>query len=154
MTLKPTIQWRTTRFRLPRRHTDSTTFTPTVTRKRAAWLKEAEKKHGRVALLSAPTLLAIRSITGDDPGLWLNAQTADVQGVFYAAVGFIEYQNLKRLDKGFTLKHGEIPGKLISKANPSASQEALEDLAGRIAMLATVAILLSPSMIIIGLLEP
>ena len=107
-----------------------------------SWLKEAEKKHGRVAMLSLPTLTAISLANqGIDPVPWLNHQPASMQLGFYSVAGILESFNLRRLDKGFTLKHDEIPGKLLNfTASPRFEQ--LEDVAGRAAMLGATGMLL------------
>ncbi len=115
----------------------------TVTPKRYKWFEEAEKKHGRVALLAVPTLYAIQSATGGDPIPWLNAQPYAVQTLFYTVAACAETLNLKRLDKGFTLKDDEIPGKLIASVQPSPVLNTIENGAGRVAMLVATMMLLA-----------
>jgi hypothetical protein len=98
------------------------------------WVKEAEKKHSRVALLAVPSLMTISAMTGDDPVQFLNNQPLATQLIFYSTAGALESLNLKRFDKGFKLKDGEEPGKLL----PLQANERLhnvEDWAGRLAML-------------------
>lgn len=99
------------------------------------WVKEAEKKHSRVALLAVPSLMSIAAMTGEDPVSLLNSQPASTQLVFYATAGLFETLNLRRFDKGFTLKQGEEPGKLLP-LEASSELDAAEDWAGRLAMLA------------------
>ena len=104
--------------------------------KELQWLREAEKKHARVALLAVPSMAAISAATGvADPVPWLNAQPASTQLIFYASAALVETLNLRRLDKDlFTLKDGEKPGKLLP-VEASDAWHAAEDGAGRVAML-------------------
>ena len=110
---------------------------------RLDWLREAEKKHGRVAMAALPALATIASVTGEDPLPWLNSQPAASQLVFYSAAGLLETVNLKRFGKGFTLKPGETPGRVIPFLNASENLQFVEDVSGRVAMLATAAMLAS-----------
>lgn len=107
------------------------------------WMREAEKKHGRVAMLSLPTLAAISMANhGMDPGPWLNAQPVSTQLVFYSTAGLLESANLRRFGKGFTLKEGETPGQLWGESLPPSSLETVEDWSGRVGMLASAGMLL------------
>lgn len=112
---------------------------PNLSPKRLAWLQEAEKKHTRVALLALPSLATIALTTGEDPVRWLNTQSALDQLVFYSVAGILESFNLRRLDKGFTLKEGESPGRLLPGDTPAL--DAIENGAGRIAMLIVTAVM-------------
>lgn len=107
------------------------------------WVREAEKKHSRVALLALPTLATIASSTdGADPVPFLNSQPATTQLIFYSVAGLVESANLRRLGKGFSLKEGEEPGKLLPiKAGDTLNS--LEDAVGRAAMLACTFFLVS-----------
>ena len=107
-----------------------------------AWMREAEKKHARAAMVALPSLMLIASATGEDPVPWLNAQPAATQLGFYAAVGTLEALNLRRLDRGFALKPGEIPGRVLPWADADAALHTIEDEVGRVAMLATAGVLL------------
>lgn len=98
-----------------------------------SWVKEAEKKHSRVALLAVPSLMTIAAMTGEDPVQFLNNQPVVTQLVFYSTAGLLETRNLKRFDKGFRLKEGEEPGKLLP-VEATHQLNAAEDLAGRLAM--------------------
>lgn len=101
------------------------------------WTREAEKKHGRVAMLAFPALATLSSVTGSDPVVWLNHQPAATQILAYSLAGTLESLNLARLGKGFSLREGETPGKLVPwDVNPDL--EVAEDVVGRVAMLATV----------------
>lgn len=99
------------------------------------WVREAEKKHARVALLAVPSLVALGAMTGEDPVGWLNQQPAAAQLTFYASAGVLESYNLRRFDKGFTLKESIVAGKLLPGKEPSPTLDAAEDWAGRAAML-------------------
>lgn len=119
---------------------------PPVTPKKSIvdykWLLEAEKKHGRVAMIAVPALARIAMITGMEPVTWLNHQPVESQLIFYSVSGILETFNLRRFGKGFTLKEDEAPGKLFKgAATPSPGLEFMENNAGRIAMLAAFAIL-------------
>ena len=101
------------------------------------WVREAEKKHARVALLAVPALVTIASATGQDPVQFLNAQPATTQILFYSAAGLLETLNLRRFDKGFDLKPDEVPGKLLP-VRSSAVLDGAEDALGRVAMVVAV----------------
>ena len=109
-----------------------------------AWMREAEKKHARAAMVALPSLMVIASATGEDPVPWLNAQPAATQLGFYAAVGTLEALNLRRLDRGFALKPGEVPGRVFPwvAEDSGAALHTIEDEVGRVAMLATAGVLL------------
>lgn len=102
------------------------------------WIQEAEKKHGRVAMLAVPALAQIASVSGGDPIVWLNHQPVDAQLVFYSVAGVLESVNLRRMGPGFTLKHGERPGQLTSSRPPPAVLASVEDATGRLAMIVTL----------------
>ena len=48
-------------------------------------------------------------------------------GAPYAVAGILESFNLRRFDKGFTLKDSEIPGQLLPGKEPSPELDAVED---------------------------
>lgn len=115
-----------------------------LTRGRFAWMREAEKKHGRAALLALPTLAVLSATTnGDDPVRWLNAQPVDVQLTCYSVAAALESFNFPRFGsaKPFTLKPEEVPGKLLPGGLPSRALDHVEDAAGRAAMLAVAGVL-------------
>lgn len=101
-----------------------------------AWMREAEIKHGRVAMLAFPTLAQISTITNTNPVSWLAHQPVDTQIYFFSAAAVFESLNLRRLGYGFVLKEGEEPGKLF-QSNHSAGFDVVETNVGRIAMIAT-----------------
>ena len=105
-----------------------------------SWVREAEKKHSRVAILAVPTLAGIYAATGgSDPIQWLNHQDAAAQISFYSVAGVLESVNLRRLGPGFRLRKGEEPGKVLP-VKASVTWHALEDATGRIAMLTAAGI--------------
>lgn len=113
------------------------------------WLREAEKKHARVALVALPSLAAIAAATHANPVPWLSAQPADVQLTFYAAAGIVESAtSVPRVawGDGWTLRDGAVPGQLFSDTPPRTTPsvlDAAEDAAGRVAMLAVAGIMAS-----------
>ena len=116
---------------------------PKVDTPQYKWLQEAEKKHGRVALVAAPSLALIAMSTGDDPVPWLNHQPVDAQLTFYSVAGLLESFNLRRIDKGFTLKDGEEPGRLLPVKTYLPALNVVEDVAGRVAMVGVASTLAS-----------
>ena len=120
---------------------------PSPGTKEFTWLREAEKKHSRVALLAAPTLATIAMVTGDDPVPWLNSQPLTDQLIFYSVAGCLESFNLMRFDKGFTLKEGEEPGRLLPIRSDLKTLDAIEDTTGRVAMVAVAATLAASVMV-------
>ena len=103
-----------------------------------AFVREAEVKHGRVAMLALPTLAAIAAATGDDPVRFLSQQPPDVQAAVFASAGTLEGLTFARLGPRFSLRDGVTPGKLWEAPHPPAAARA-EDLAGRAAMIAAAA---------------
>lgn len=121
--------------------TSALRLAPSVGTPEFKWLREAEKKHARVALVAAPSLALLAMATGDDPVPWLNHQPISTQLAFYSAAGVLESLNLRRLDKGFKLKEGEEPGRLLPIRSELASLNLVEDVAGRACMLGVAATL-------------
>lgn len=103
-----------------------------------AWIKEAELKHGRVAMLALPSLVALSSAyPGVDPVGWLNARPVGDQLLFYSFAGVLESFNLRRIDKGLCLKKEEVPGKVLPFVPPVGEiYSGAEVVAGRAAMIA------------------
>ena len=105
------------------------------------FVRDAEKKHGRVALLALPTLGAIAQLTGENPVTYLSNQPVNTQLEFFAIAAAFESLTLRRLGPQFSLKKNVVPGN-IYPFSPNAKLDTLEDWAGRCAMLATTAIML------------
>lgn len=109
-----------------------------------AWMREAEKKHARAAMVALPSLALIASATGGDPVPWLNSQPAATQLFFYSSAGILETLNLRRVGEGFALKEGEVPGRTLPWVpEVPTSLDALEDTVGRTAMIVVAATLAS-----------
>jgi hypothetical protein len=108
----------------------------------AGFLREAEKKHARVALLALPTLGAIAASTGANPVTWLSTQPVSTQAMFFATAGVLEGFTFARLAPNFSLKEGIVPGKFLDVKDVDERSDAIEDGAGRIAMLTTTAVML------------
>ena len=121
-------------------------LSPKVGTPQYTWLREAEKKHSRAALVAAPSLAIIAIATGDDPIPWLNHQPLNTQLSFYSVAGLLESFNLRRIGTGFTLKEGEDPGRLLPITSDTPRLDSLEDAAGRVAMLG-VAITMTSSLV-------
>jgi hypothetical protein len=102
------------------------------------WVREAEKKHGRAAMLALPTLVALSAADPSaDPVKWLNSQPVDFQLEAYSLAAVLESFNLRRLGKGFSLKEGVEPGRVWDSGKTIPPLLSLsEDIVGRFAMLA------------------
>ena len=105
----------------------------------AAFVRDAEIKHGRVALLALPALAAVAA-TGADPVRYLSMQPVPAQLAFFAAAGTLEGVTFARLGPAFSLREDVVPGQLWDVPHPPALAHA-EDVAGRAAMLAAAAVL-------------
>lgn len=105
------------------------------------FVRDAEIKHGRVALLALPTLAAL-SLVDPDPVTLLSRQDAGTQLTFFATSGLVEALSLSRLGSNFTLRDGVTPGNFPPLRASPAFQDA-EDVAGKAAMLATTVWLIS-----------
>ena len=109
----------------------------------AEFVRDAEKKHGRVALLALPTLGAIYALTGDNPVTYLSKQPAALQAEFFSVATVLESLSLRRFGPKFSLKDGIVPGNFAPLTPPTDKKlDSLEHASGRIAMLATAATML------------
>lgn len=107
-----------------------------------SWIKEAEKKHGRAAMVALPTLALLVANGVNDPVNWLNVQPAETQLAFYSLCGALESINLRRMDYPFKMKPDAEPGQVIPNRLPPLSLLAkTEDAASRMAMCITVVIM-------------
>ena len=107
------------------------------------FVKEAEFKHARVALLSLPALAALSAAGADEPVKWLSQQSFDTQASFFADTGVIEAFSLARLGSRFSLKDGLEPGNVLRLSNVSNSFVDCELYAGRAAMLGAAYVIAS-----------
>jgi hypothetical protein len=108
------------------------------------YLREVEKKHGRVALLALPTLAAL-SATGHVPATsWLASQPTDLQAIFFSSAAVVEAgATLPRFKERLELRDSVEPGRFFDLGPGSPELNKLEDAGGRVAMGATVAWMLT-----------
>ena len=104
-----------------------------------AYVRDAERKHGRVALLALPTLLALSTVD-PDPASYLARQPVDTQLLFFSVAGILEAASLPRLGPRYALRVS--PGN-YPPLKPMPALDAAEDAAGRAAMLGVTAFLLT-----------
>ena len=107
----------------------------------AGFVRDSEKKHGRVALLALPTLATIYAVAGENPVPYLSKQPVSTQIEFFSGMALLESLSLSRFGPNFSLKEGVVPGNFPPLALPNKPSDDFEDAAGRIAMLATFAVL-------------
>ena len=111
------------------------------------WLREAEKKHSRVALLALPTLFALKQSGIDDPVSFLSSQPVSTQIDFFAVSGVLEAGiSLPRFENFFDLRKGLEPGNIINKNQKTQLDVDLdrsETGLGRLAMVCTFVWLLT-----------
>ena len=108
------------------------------------FLREAEIKHGRVAMVSAATLGTLSALGVEHPAQALSSSPASQQILFFSLVGLAEAATyLPRFAAAFSLKDGIVPGVFPPGRRAEEDLPALvaEDVAGRAAMLATAAFL-------------
>lgn len=118
--------------------------TASALRVEASFLREAEKKHARVAMLALPTLLALQAAGVDSPAGWLASQPVDTQIDFFSGAGVVESAlTLPRYRKGFRLREGVYPGGIFRTEEAPPAADLAEDLVGRASMLAATVFLLS-----------
>lgn len=104
------------------------------------FVREAELKHARVALLTVPTLGIMSTMGIEEPVKWLSTQPLDTQLGFFSTAALVESASLARLGPNFSLKDGLVPGNFFNDKNVTVD---LELMAGRVAMLAAAGILVS-----------
>lgn len=108
----------------------------------ASWKQETEKKHGRVAMLAVPALIALGAGGVEEPVRWLSQQPVDAQTEFFAAAGVLEAATaLPRLGYNFTLKEGVIPGVYPPLGRPDSQIDQVETNVGRLAMITAASML-------------
>lgn len=103
------------------------------------YVQDAERKHGRVALLALPALAAIATFD-PHPVTYLSRQPVDAQLLFFAVAGVAEAASLSRLGPRFTLR---VPPGVYPPLRAMPSLDAVENTAGRAAMLAVTALMLA-----------
>lgn len=120
--------------------------TPRGLRPRAAtpppsldFVREAEIKHGRVAMVAGGVLAALAARGVAHPATLLSECDEATQLVFFSLVGVAEAATyLPRLGDRFTLRDGVVPG-VFGATSPPATAASAEDAAGRVAMLVVAA---------------
>lgn len=110
------------------------------------WLKEAEKKHSRVALLALPTLFALKHAGVEDPPSFLASQPIATQIDFFSAAGLLEAGvSLPRLRNWFELRPDFEPGNItgdVIKTDLAKALDKAETGLGRLAMICSATWLL------------
>lgn len=100
-------------------------------------MREYEKKHARVAMLSVATLGALSASGVADPVSWLSQEPIDHQIDFFAVASVVEAAvTLPRFGPGMTLRDGVVAGEFFGNATRFDPRlDACEDAVGRVAML-------------------
>lgn len=113
-----------------------------------SFVRDAEIKHGRVAMTSAAVLYWLSSQGFEHPTMVLSECDLMQQLSFFSTLGVIESATyLPRIDYGFRLKEGVVPGQVLPlTSSPPPDAIKAEDFAGRIAMLSVVAFMLQDVM--------
>ena len=111
------------------------------------FVREAEIKHGRVAMTAGLVLASLAAGGYDHPTAALAGCTVAQQTLFFSGVGVVEAATyLPRLGPRFSLKEGLQPGRLFWDTEDDeayATAVATEDAVGRIAMLGVFAYLVA-----------
>ena len=91
------------------------------------FIKDAELKHGRVALVSGAVLAALSSAGVAHPTAALATMPLQDQLLFFSAIGVAEAATyLPRLDGMFSLKDTVFPGRLLPWASPTTGAREFE----------------------------
>ena len=99
-----------------------------------AFVRDAEKKHARVAMLAVPTLMALSSQEGNMAHAvsWLSHQPMNEQLAFFSTAAIVEAAaTLPRLGPRFTLKEGVLPGNLRPQVRRRSTRWKMEWVAER-----------------------
>ena len=107
------------------------------------FIREAEIKHGRVALLSGGVLSGLLASGVEHPTQALESLPPMVQLMFFSAIGLAEAAvYLPRLSTGFSLKDGIEPGKMFARISATQQARDVELVVTRLAMIAVFAFML------------
>lgn len=107
------------------------------------FVRDAEKKHARVAMLALPAL-AILGTFDPEPVTWLSRQPVDVQALFFSGAAAVEaLASFPRLGPEFSLREDVYPGNFFGLPLPGENATAVEDVIGRVAMLSAAGALLA-----------
>ena len=115
-----------------------------------SFIREAEIKHGRVAMTSAVALSMLSGQGFDHPSTVLSQCSNTDQVMFFSAIGILEaLVYFPRLDYRFSLKKDAEVGKMFdSLPEPNASLVFLEDIWGRLAMLGVASFIVADSIVV------
>ncbi len=111
------------------------------------FVREAEIKHGRVALTAGAVLAGLSAQGFEHPAMVLSQCPVSHQILFFSAIGVLgSFSYLPRMSSGFRFKDQAVPGR-VSDAFPTPTDRSIftEDISGRAAMLAVAAFLLVDS---------
>ena len=109
----------------------------------ADFVRDAEKKHGRVAMLAIASLAALSTVDAD-PVSWLSRQPVDAQLAFFSLSGVAEAAStFPRLGPRYSLREGVHPGNFAPFPLGPPGVDALEDAVGRAAMLVAAGVLVA-----------
>lgn len=107
-------------------------------------MKDAEIKHGRVALVSGAVLASLASAGIDHPTAALSQFPIDAQLVFFSAIGILEAATyLPRLSSKFSLRDDAVPGVLIPRVTAEPWLTRIELDVSRAAMITVLLYMLN-----------
>lgn len=102
-----------------------------------AFVRDAEIKHGRVALVSGTVLASLASAGIEHPTAVLSQCPNDAQLVFFSAIGMAEAATyLPRLSSMFSLRDDAVPGEVIPRVKAEPWLTGVELNVSRVAMIA------------------
>lgn len=102
-----------------------------------AFVRDAEIKHGRIALVSGAVLVTLASAGIEHPTAALAQSSIETQIDFFSAIGIAEAATyIPRLSSMFSLRDGVVSGRLITGVNAKPELLRIELDVSRCAMLA------------------
>lgn len=115
-----------------------------ATRPVSPFVREAEIKHGRVAMTSAVVLAALAKNGFEHPSTVLSHLPFEQQALFFSSVGLLDALTyLPRMEQDFKMKPSVIPGDVFNSGKiTNTSVTLVEDVVGRVAMLGVTAFIL------------
>ena len=115
-----------------------------------SFIREAEIKHGRVAMTSVVALSMLSGQGFDHPSTVLSQCSSTDQVMFFSAIGILEaLVYFPRLNYRFSLKKNIEVGKILdSLPEPDPNIVFLEDIWGRLAMLGVASFMVADSIIV------
>lgn len=104
-----------------------------------AFVRDAEIKHGRVALVSGTVLASLASMGVEHPTAALSQCPIDAQLIFFSLIGMTEAVTyLPRLSSKFSLRDGVVPGELIPRVTAEPWLARFELNLSRVAMMTVI----------------